>query len=77
MSILCPIDMLIHGIDIQLNGAESIDISFLQNLQIRLIPERFESSNLSPAIINKEFRKIRNSFLFATKCNKKFIIIEY
>ena len=40
MSILCPFDMLIHGINIQLNGTENIDFSFHDTLRTRLIPVR-------------------------------------
>ena len=78
MSILCPFDMLIHGINIQLNGAESIDISFSQNLQIRLIPVR-SRVRISPLLffytnLKTLKRKITNWFVAPMLCIKDFDI---
>ena len=63
MSILCPFDMWIHGINIQLNGAKSIDISFLRNLQIRLIPVR-SRVRISPLLFFVSSRVIRRALFF-------------
>ena len=62
MSILCPLDMLIHIVNVLFNRAESIDFSFIE-VYIYTLPSRLSRVRVSSSANKKDSLK-GESFLF-------------